>query len=162
MLEILGSIAGAVFGQGARFSLEQLFGKPVRFGVETSTFDKARYSFKGRPVYQVDLRVIVTGHYNIRVVELVDGSGDGLVFFPNETKSDRGQFLILYHGPKMDAPQHGSISADELHESQQGFTTYVATERAQEWIYIDVRYTVLNERQSEKRSLIRFRAVDNC
>ncbi|WP_210202233.1 hypothetical protein [Mesorhizobium sp. WSM4311] len=132
-----------------------MFKRNVRFGPTMSSFELQEYSYKGRQIYQVDVRTIIDGPYDIRIREVADGSGDGVVFFPPAVASYPPPIIGWYSVPDVSKPSPGSIGLDELEASERKFTMYIATERPLATAYLDVRYTVLDEKQTEKRRLLK-------
>ncbi|WP_265518952.1 hypothetical protein [Nitratireductor luteus] len=160
-MEGLSGFFGPILSNGLRYAIQKAIKKDIRFGPEISAYDLRTHNFRNRRVYRVYVRVLLKGDYNIKLIEAVDGSGDGIVFFPPKTFTYDPPIVGWYSGPDIADPRDGSISFNEIDSDNSSFTIFLATTRQIDTAWVDIRYTILNERQSNKRALLRIPLEEN-
>jgi len=155
MFETLLGVLTPIVDPTTRFALEQLLSRQVQFMAEVSDLDRRQYAYKGRRIYRVFARVVITGDLDIALVSATDACGNGLIFFPAQVESAALPSTPANCGPNVLGPKAGTLSSDDFRASEKDFTLFVATDKPLPIGHVDVRYAVMDKRRTIRRALLR-------
>jgi hypothetical protein len=159
MFEALLGVLAPVVDPDSRLALEQFVPRRVQFYSEVTELERTRYAYKGRRIYKILTRL--ASKDEIAIVSSSDPYSCGLVFFPPCLEDYTRPASTENVGPNVLLPTPGQISAEYVAASEREFVLFVATVNALTVGYVDVRYCLANDRQTQHRTLIKVPMTKN-